>query len=298
VIARLQRFITALIVASALAWASWLAAFGHAWLAAAGALAIAFSYALALGLEFSLLLLHGMDVPSLRPRAGQLLRAWLGEAVRTPLVFCWRQPFRSRAEPDHVPDDARGRRGLLLVHGFVCNRAIWNPWMRALRARGVPFIAVDLEPPFDSIDRYPPILADAAHRLEAATGVPPLVVAHSMGGLAVRAWLAQAAGAGAAHRVVTVATPHSGTWLARYALTRNGFEMRPAGPWLQALAAREPSDAAARYTCFYGHCDNIVFPVSSGTRPGADNRHLAATAHVQMVYHPAVFEAVLAQLGR
>jgi pimeloyl-ACP methyl ester carboxylesterase len=298
VIARLQRLSTALVVALALAWAAGLATLGHSWIAALGATAIAFGYALVLGLEFSLLLRHGIDVPALRPSAGQLLRAWAGEAARTPLVFCWRQPFRSRAEPDHLPAQARGRRGLLLVHGFVCNRGLWNPWMRALRARGVPFVAVNLEPPFDSIDAYPPILADAARRLEAATGLAPLVVAHSMGGLAVRAWLARAGEATASHAVVTVATPHAGTWLARYALTRNGFEMRPAGPWLQALAAREPADTAAGYTCFYGHCDNIVFPVSSGTRPGADNRHLAATAHVQMVYHPAVLAAVLAKLER
>jgi hypothetical protein len=296
VIARLQRFSTAFVACCALAWASCLAAVGHAWIAGLGAVAIAFGYALVLGLQFSLLLRHGIDVAALRPSARQVLHAWIGEVARTPLVFCWRQPFRSDAEPDHLPHDARGRRGLLLVHGFVCNRGIWNPWMRAMRARGVPFIAVNLEPPFGSIDHYPPILADAARRLEAATGVAPLVVAHSMGGLAVRAWLAQAADAGVAYRVVTVATPHGGTWLARYAVTRNGFEMRPCGAWLRALGAREAPDAATRYTCFYGHCDNIVFPVSTGTRPGADNRHLAATAHVQMVYHPAVFDAVLVQL--
>jgi len=296
VIARLQRFSTLLVLAVAFGWAAVLLERGHPWAAIIGAVLVALGYALFLGLEFVLLARHGVDLQHLRPSVAQLLRAWCGEVLRTPLVFCWRQPFRWHAEPDHLPAAAQGRRGVLLVHGFVCNRALWNPWMRALRARGVPFVAVDLEPPFGSIDRYVPALRDAAGRLEAATGQPPLVVAHSMGGLAARAWLAEGVGP-VPYRVMTIATPHGGTWLARYALTRNGFEMQRDGAWLKRLAAREAPDHGRRFVCFYGHCDNIVFPISTATLPGADNRHLAATAHVQMVYHPEVFQAALALLG-
>jgi len=292
-IARLQRFSTVLVITIALAWAFLLLHAGQPWAATGGALLIAFGYAFFLAFEFVQLVRHGIDVEALRPSPVQLFRAWCGEVLRTPLVFCWRQPFRSRSEPDHLPPDARGRRGVLLVHGFVCNRGLWNPWMRTLRARDVPFAAVDLEPPFGSIDAYVPTLAAAAAMLAAATGRPPLVVCHSMGGLAVRAWLADAHD-GVVDRVVTIATPHAGTWLARYAVTRNGFEMQRDGPWLRDLAARESRRAQAPYACFYGHCDNIVFPTSTATRAGADNRHVPATAHVQMVYRAEVLEAVLA----
>ena len=53
----------------------------------------------------------------------------------------------------------------------------------------------------------------------------------------------------------------------------------------------------ARFVCFWSHCDNIVFPTRSATLPGADNRHLEATPHVRMVYHPDVFAEVMRALA-
>ena len=182
---------------------------------------------------------------------------------------------------------------MVLVHGFFCNRGLWNPWMTRLRTRGIPFVAVTLEPAFGSIERYAESIEAAVARIESATGLAPVLVAHSMGGLAIRAWLAGGGRPGRVHRVVTIATPHRGTWLARHALTRNGHEMQLESPWLDALARAEPEGAYRAFTCFWGHCDNIVFPTRSATLAGADNRHLPLTPHVQMVEHPAVFAEVL-----
>jgi triacylglycerol lipase len=61
--------------------------------------------------------------------------------------------------------------------------------------------------------------------------------------------------------------------------------MRLQSRWLQALQDAEGGRQASRCVCFFGHCDNIVFPASTATLPGADNRHLAAVAHVHMVDH-------------
>ena len=297
-LARLQQFTTLGLLLAAAAWAAYWADAGRPGWALAGALLIVFGYAIFLGLEFVLVAaLHGDD-PSPRPRAAQLLRAWCGEVVTAPRVFCWRQPFRSRAEPDHLPEGGAGRRGLVMVHGFVCNRGLWNPWMQRLCAAGVPFVAVNLEPVFGSVDDYAAIIDGAVARVEAATGQPPVLVGHSMGGLAIRAWLGGPGAPARVHHVVTVGTPHRGTWLARYSHTANGRQMRQGNPWLAGIAQREEAALLARFTCFYGHCDNIVFPASTATLPGADNRHVAATAHVQMLFHPEVFEAVLHRLDR
>jgi triacylglycerol lipase len=56
--------------------------------------------------------------------------------------------------------------------------------------------------------------------------------------------------------------------------------------WQQTLVVREPPGRWARFTCFYSHCDNIVFPPSSATLPGADNRHITGTAHVHLADRP------------
>ena len=285
-LARLQQAITlgALLLLAGLVWASWRQ--GHPLWALAGALLIVGGYALLLGLEFSLLRLAHGDDPTPRARAGQLLAAWWAELRAAPLVFCWRQPFFSGRWPDHLPAAAQGRRGVLLVHGFVCNRGVWNLWLRRLHARDVPFVAVNLEPVFGSIDDYVGILEQAVRRLEAATGKAPVIVAHSMGGLAVRRWWVEHGDETRVHHALTIGTPHHGTWLARFVRACNGRQLQRLSSWLLAMAAREPASRASRFTCFYSHCDNIVFPPATATMAGADNRHLAGVAHVQMVDRP------------
>lgn len=225
-----------------------------------------------------------------------LFRAWLDEVNAGFILFGWRQPFRSHAEPDQLYASADGCRGVVLVHGLVCNRGFWNPWMKLLRARGgVAFIAVDLEPMFGSIDDYLGTLEAAIVKITAATGVAPVVVAHSMGGLAVRRWLDSREADAQVHRVITIGTPHCGTWLARYAGTLNGREMAIGSSWLGRLQLNEGAhpNRAALFTCFYGNCDNVVFPAVNARLAGADNRLLRATAHVRLAFHPDVMAEVI-----
>jgi triacylglycerol esterase/lipase EstA (alpha/beta hydrolase family) len=143
-----------------------------------------------------------------------------------------------------------------------------------------------------SIDEYGSRIEAAVSRLETATGCAPVVVAHSMGGLAARAWLRQL-GCGRLHHLVTIGTPHRGTAMARHAWAKNSRQMRIGGAWLEALSAAEAPQVRFAVTCFWSRCDNIVFPTDSATLLGADNRHLDATPHVRMVYHPEVFAEVM-----
>jgi triacylglycerol esterase/lipase EstA (alpha/beta hydrolase family) len=297
VLSRIQQLIVVLIVSAVFGGAAVAFRAGEPVWALAAPLLIACGYVAALGLEFYWLRASYSAEPAPeRPTIRQLLSAWWVEGLTAPRVFLWRQPFRSAAIPDFVPADARARRGVVLVHGFFCNRGLWNPWMRRLMEKGVPFVAVTLEPAFGSIDRYLDTIEAAVDRLELATGKAPLLVGHSMGGLAIRAWCARLGQSARFHRVITIGTPHRGTWIARHARTPNGFEMRIDSPWLQALARAEGEGAHRGFTCFWGHCDNIVFPTRSATLPGADNRHLVQTPHVAMTFHPEVFGCVLRSL--
>lgn len=289
-VAQLQQVATlgALLLATMWAVGSWRS--GHPVWAAVGALLILAGYALVLGLEFVLLArVHGDD-PTPRASAGLLWRAWWGEVRAAPKVFCWRQPFASRAVADHLPAQAAGRRGVVLVHGFVCNRGLWNPWLTRLVQLDIPVVAVNLEPVFGSIDDHIAGVEEAVSRLERCTGLAPVIVAHSMGGLTVRRWWAGCGDPTRVHRLITLGTPHHGTWLARFALTRNARQMRPGSAWLRTLAAREPAELSAGVTCFFSHCDNIVFPPRHGVMAGADERHLPGVAHVQMADHPAPWQ--------
>jgi triacylglycerol lipase len=274
-------------------WLFW----GVAWWLPLVMLLLAWVHVPLMALEFVLLRWVNRDDPAPRASGAELLRAWLAETTGAVRVFGWQQPWRWRRYDDHLPARGNGRRGLILVHGFVCNRGLWNPWWPTLRGQGVPCIALNLEPAFGSIDRYPPLVESAVQRMTAATGRPPLLVAHSMGGLAVRAWLRDYDGDARVHGVVTVGTPHHGTWLGRFGYAPNAQQMRWQSRWLRQLAASEPPRRYARFTCFYGHCDNIIFPCSTATLPGADNRHLRGHAHVHLLRHPAVLETVLQRLA-
>jgi triacylglycerol lipase len=242
-----------------------------------------------------------------RARLGQVVRAACREMGCAWRVFGWQQPFRSRAVADWLPavqqqgdgGSAAAPRGVVLLHGYLCNRGYWNPWMQALRARGHAFAAPTLEPAFGSIDAYVAQIEAAVQQVQQATGRAPVLVCHSMGGLAARAWMRATPDADArVHRVITLGTPHSGTWLAQGSRTANGVQMQRGSAWLSALAAQEPPARAKRFVCWYSNCDNIVFPASTAQLAGADNRFVGGVAHLEMAFVPEVLQDCLALIAQ
>ena len=291
-LARLQQFITLTLLALTVAAVFVGATSGPPWLAAAFVALVVSGYGAVLAIEFAWLRGSYAEGDDFRPTWGELARAWVAEVMAAPRVFLWRQPFRWRSEPDRLPRAANGRPGVLLLHGFFCNRGLWNSWLRRLRRHDIACMAINLEPIFGSIGDYRQVVGDAVMQLERATGVAPVIVAHSMGGLAARAWWATHPEA-PLHRLVTIGSPHAGTRLGAHGRGANVAQMRVDSDWLVNLAARESTASRGRFTCFWSHSDNIVIPTRSATLAGADNRHLPVTPHVQMVDHPAVFAEVM-----
>jgi len=292
-LARLQQLSTVAMAGVAVAAAAVLVRQGEPLWAVASFGLVVLGYALVLAIEFALLAVANRNDPAPAATTGHLVRAWWGEVLTAPQVFCWSQPFRSRAHPDWLPRAPSGQGGIVFVHGFVCNRGLWNPWLARLRRLGIPYIAVDLAPVFGSIDDYAGIIDQAVFRMEASTAVRPLIVAHSMGGLAVRAWLAARDADSRVRHIITIGTPHAGTRLAGLALTMNARQMRMRSVWLEALSHRERDGRFAQFTCFYSHCDNVVFPASTATLSGADNRHVPGVAHVHLTRQESVFQEIL-----
>jgi triacylglycerol lipase len=292
----LQRFITlgSLIFWAGLAAWVWDSHRGWAWVCLAVPVLLT---PLILGVQCMWAARVNRSDPAPQASLGQWLLAWLAEWRVAALVFMWWQPFRHHAIADRVAA-TQGRRGMVLVHGFFCNRALWTHWMLRLQREGRVFVAVDLEPAFGSIADYADVVEQAVAAVEKATGMPPVIVGHSMGGLAIRAWCerAGAAGMARAHRVFTLGTPHQGTVIAGASHTENGRQMRRASPWLQHNASHLPDSFAKQLTCYFSHCDNIVFPASTASWVGADNRHIEGYAHVELVFAPEIQQACWAAL--
>jgi triacylglycerol lipase len=296
-LARLQRWIVCLVLVGSAAGFAVALAYGREGLAVGWAAMVLGAHPACLAIEFMMLPWLNRSQPPPHARTPVIFRAWIAEVLTATRIFGWEQPWRSNAEPDHLPAASGPRRGVVLVHGFFCNRGMWNDWMRALRAEATPFIAVNLEPVFGAIDSYAHTIDTAVTALERATGRPPLLVGHSMGGIAIRAWLRRRGSAARIHHVITIASPHRGTWLARFAFVSNARQMRLRSEWLERLAAGESAALRARLTCFYSNADNIVAPHDSAMLPGADNRLVEGKAHVCLSFADEVFDEVRRRLS-
>lgn len=214
------------------------------------------------------------------------LAAWSSEVAASLRTFWFAIPVHGKRAlrrqcGDRVP--------VVLVHGYFCNRAVWRPFARWLAARGHPFDAVDLEPPFASIDRYVPLIAASVDRMRATgTDARVVLVGHSMGGLAIRAYLRAHGDRGIAG-VVTVGTPHRGTRIAALGLSESSRQMRRDSDWLAALAASESRVDPNRWTVVLSEHDNIVYPQSSQSVEGARVERQSGVGHLAMIYRPAVW---------
>ncbi len=247
------------------------------------------------GLTFVLMLGGGGQVPpELRIGVLGALRMALEEYAAMVLLFAVIQPFESFwLPPDRLARSASGRPPLLLIHGYQCNRGFWF-WLRpALEAAGWSVATHSLEPVYSDIDAYADGIARRIEQVLAATGVPQVIlVGHSMGGLASRAYLRRH-GAAKVARLITLGSPHQGTLLARLGLGPNARQMRIGNPWLGELAAPLPEVAISIYSCH----DNYVYPQQAcSTLPGAANLAIGGVSHLGMAFSPALRAKLLQAL--
>ena len=156
--------------------------------------------------------------------AGEPLAQLVAEASRVKASATSQSQSQDTAPVSARVPAANKPRAVLFVHGFVANRAFWNPWLVQLTAQGQPFVAHSIAQPFALLDQQAGELTAVVDRIMQATGQPPLIVAHSMGGLVVRAWLRLEAQQGRdwrerVHRVAVLGAPLAGTGLARWGHT-------------------------------------------------------------------------------
>lgn len=304
-IARLQLWLLAGQFLLGTGLAAWLAGTGRSSIGAAVAIGIVAPiamHAVVLTADFAIAWIARGARPDDAPRHGFMrgLRAWVvawaRELVDSTRTFSVSQPLLARrafavgaAHDQRLP--------VLLIHGYFCNRALWRPMAARLVAGGHAVDAVDLEPPFASIDDYTPRIAAAVDALRARTGAPQVaLIGHSMGGLAARAYL-RAYGDEAVACVVTLGTPHRGTVHARFGRGRNVLQMRRDSDWLRALAAEEPRERLERFTVVLSWQDNIVAPQAIQTLPGARTVMLHGLGHISLVYDATVARIVLESLA-
>jgi triacylglycerol lipase len=218
------------------------------------------------------------------------LRMMLDEYLALILLYSLIMPFQERVlGPDRLRQSTE-RPPLLLIHGYQCNRGFWF-WLRPrLEAAGWVVATHNLEPIFADIDSYADGVAQRVDAVLEATGARQLIlVCHSMGGLAARAYLRKH-GAAKLERVITLGTPHHGTRIAVLAPGHNGAQMRVGDPWLRGLAE---GALPAGSVSIYSVNDNTVMPQqASSSLEGAKNVAISGVGHLGMATSSQVLVAL------
>ncbi len=219
--------------------------------------------------------------PSPAPRLSfwRYLRMVTGEYLAFIICFIILLPFERLWMPADrlVP----GRRTVILVHGYGCSRGVWWFLRRRLEAAGYNVASISLVPPYASVDDLMPQLHDRIESVIAATGMQQVtLIAHSMGGLVSRAYLSRH-GAARVERLITLASPHQGSELARIGVGRNAREMEPGSPWLRDLAALP---VGVPFVSVRTTHDNFVMPQDNQRLPEARDVELAGIGHLAMLF--------------
>ena len=233
--------------------------------------------------------------PVARLGAWGLTRVWLDETARAFRAFNIDQPWRAGfTESALVPDSARP--AVLFIHGYMCNRATWRPWLieRGLAQRW-NCATINLEPVYAPVHSYTESVHAAVERLRRATGAERItLVCHSMGGLVARAYL-RAHGHHAVARVVTINTPHHGTLFALFGKGHNTRQMRLACEFVRRLAE---SDEPVEFVCFASQHDNLIVPRDNQVLECAEAIWFERIGHLAMTDNDEVLAKLIEVVER
>lgn len=242
----------------------------------AGAVLAALATCLVLVAEF---LLADRRDPQPRGAPATVFCAWRTEVRAHFHAFWVLQPFAADF-PEPVPVHEPSRPAVLLVHGFGCNRAIWLPLLRSGQLSGCSLATVDLVPACASIEVQAIRIDQAMRRLIARSGARRVsVVAHSLGGLAVLAYLRRF-GDASLEVLIALATPFAGTRAAHLLRCPAVRQMRPADPWRRELIESIGESIRSRMLCVASRNDNVVVPRSSAALPGASVYWIDGVGHL------------------
>jgi triacylglycerol esterase/lipase EstA (alpha/beta hydrolase family) len=185
-------------------------------------------------------------------------------------------------EPARV---ARGVLPVVFIHGILCNAGVWHRMLAALERRGAAnLFTLNLTPPLASMDHFARQLAERVDEACRAAGTQKaVIVAHSMGGLVARAWMARLGGAARAARLVTLGSPHYGSLLARRFPAHWAREMHCGSEWLKQLAAQGAPATGIPITSIYSRADEFIAPQESARLEGAHNIALQDLGHLQLL---------------
>jgi hypothetical protein len=150
---------------------------------------------------------------------------------------------------------------ILLVHGMGDNRSVFTLLRRGLRRRGFGrVLTLNYSPLTADVRTAAALLAREVEQLVVETGYERVhVVGHSLGGLIARYYVTRLGGDQRVHTLVTLGTPHSGTYSAYALPSRLCRQLRPGSGLMRELAEPVP-ECRTRFLAYWSDLDQMVLP--------------------------------------
>jgi triacylglycerol lipase len=239
-------------------------------------------------------------------RAYHFLRDNLGSIRK---VYGGSQQVQRHGDIGH-PD----KEHVLLLHGFMQTRKVWEVMEDRLRFDGYTVISFNLGGLFGRFNSVPTtqmaaVIAAKIEKLSARKGLKNFhIVGHSKGGLLARQYVQQHGGDARVKSLITLGTPHHGSptaavgvWVTGLGiLSKSPFEMLPHSKLVRKLG-RDSFPGQIPLTSIFSRHDwvcpfwcSTLFP-----RPGETsmkNRPIRNVGHTALCYDPGVYTLVRREL--
>jgi triacylglycerol lipase len=177
-----------------------------------------------------------------------------------------------------------GSNPVLLVPGYRDNSSVFRKLTDFLRDEGFDVHPLTLQP---SDGRLPlNQLAEQVSEYVEKTfvGSEQLnFIGFSMGGIVVRYYLQRLGGLARTERLITLGSPHRGTWMAYYSGRPGVRQMRPGSSFLMDLAKDEATLDQIHFTSIWTPLDLTIMPSSSSVIRAGQQKRLLLPYHRALV---------------
>lgn len=199
--------------------------------------------------------------------------------------------------PVRIASGATRQTPVILLHGLFQNRSCLLLLQWRLRTAGFDRVISVNTPPWRDLESLVDTVAATVEAVRQATGREKVhLVGHSMGGILARCYLQLRSGAPQVANCVTLGTPHRGSKLAPFAVSRLGRSLLPGSELLSRLNAA-PLPENIHFTAIYTRHDNIIVPMESARLAGVDNIELAEIGHASLLFSRQAAAAVVKALN-
>ncbi len=162
-------------------------------------------------------------------------------------------------------DAGQGTHAVVFVHGFLAAGAVFEPMMtRVNRETGWSCVSFTYSPLASFYSVAHELRAFIDRRLPSRARVS--LVGHSLGGLLARWYVQRLGGAARVDRLVTLATPHSGTYAAGVGALSLTRAMAPGSAVLRALGPSASEHGPLPHVAIIAGRDRMITPPESAGR--------------------------------